>query len=178
MAGASRARRYSSAGLEFGTLGDRFLAQELEQLGWRTVLREDGMALEVGGISDEAADAFSTRSKELRDRARELAHAYERDHGHAPGKAAWYRIKQQAALETRASKDHNPPAAGQQLAAWARKAERSGAGKLAALHEAAGAYAAEHRAERAAERSGAAEHHPSGRRRGAEGERVMDAGQR
>ena len=130
--------------LRFGTLGDRFLAQELELLGWRTVLREDGMALEISGISDQAADAFSTRSKELRDRARELAHAYERDHGHAPGKAAWYRIKQQAALETRASKDHNPPAAGQQLQAWARQAERSGAGKLGSLHEAAGAYAAEH----------------------------------
>lgn len=130
--------------LRFGTLGDRFLAQELELLGWRTVLREDGKALEAGGISDEAADAFSTRSKELRDRARELAHDYERDHGHAPGKQAWFKIKQQAALETRDSKDHNPPAAGEQLAAWARKAERSGAGKLAALHEAATAYAAEH----------------------------------
>src|SRR5439155_4061076 len=45
---------------------------------------------------------------------------------------------------TRDSKDHNPPAAGQQLAAWARQAERSGAGKLASLHEAAAAYAAEH----------------------------------
>jgi len=130
--------------LGFGALADRFLAQELELLGWRTVLREDGTALEVGGISDEAADVFSARSKELRDRARELAHAYEREHGHAPGKAAWYRIRQQAALETRDSKDHNPPAAGEQLGAWARKAERSGAGKLAALHEAASAYAAEH----------------------------------
>ena len=108
------------------------------------VLREDGKALEVGGISDEAADTFSTRSKELRDRARELAHDYQRDHGHAPGKQAWFKIKQQAALETRDSKDHNPPAAGEQLAAWARKAERSGAGKLAALHEAASAYAGEH----------------------------------
>ena len=130
--------------LRFGTLGDRFLAQELELLGWRTVLREDGKALEVGGISDEAADTFSTRSKELRDRARELAHDYQRDHGHAPGKQAWFKIKQQAALETRDSKDHNPPAAGEQLAAWARKTERSGAGKLAALHEAASAYAGEH----------------------------------
>ncbi|HEY1319054.1 MAG TPA: MobF family relaxase [Streptosporangiaceae bacterium] len=130
--------------LEFGTLADRFLAQELEQLGWRTVLREDGVAIEVAGISGEAADAFSTRSRELMDRARELAHAYERDHGHAPGKQAWFKIKQQAALETRDSKDHNPPAAGQQLAAWARKAEQSGAGQLASLHEAAAAYAAEH----------------------------------
>ena len=34
-------------------------------------------------------------------RARELAARYEREHGHAPGKAAWFRIKQQAALETR-----------------------------------------------------------------------------
>ena len=130
--------------LEFGTLADRFLAQELELLGWRTVLREDGKALEVAGISDEAADTFSTRSKELMDRARELALDYQRDHGHAPGKQAWFKIKQQAALETRDSKDHNPPAAGEQLTAWARKAEQSGTGKLASLHEAAAGYAAEH----------------------------------
>jgi conjugative relaxase-like TrwC/TraI family protein len=130
--------------LGFAALADRFLAQELELLGYRTVLREDGTALEVAGISDEAADAFSTRSRELRDRARELAHAYEREHGHAPGKQAWYRIRQQAALETRASKDHNPPPAGQRVRAWARQAERSGAGKLASLHEAAAEHVAEH----------------------------------
>ena len=121
MAGASRRRRCSSGKLGFGTLADRFLAQELELLGWRTVLREDGKALEVAGISDEAADAFSTRAKELRDKARELAADYEATHGHAPGKTAWFKIKQQAALKTRDSKDHNPPAAGEQLSAWAQQ---------------------------------------------------------
>ena len=130
--------------LGFAAMADRFLARELELLGYRTLLREDGTALEVGGISDEAADAFSTRAKELRDRARELALAYERNNGHAPGKQAWYRIRQQAALETRASKDHNPPPAGERVQAWARQAERSGAGKLASLHEAAAEHAAEH----------------------------------
>ena len=102
------------------------------------------MALEVGGISDEAVDQFSTRSKELRDRARELEAEYVRDHGHAPGKQARWAIKQRAALETRDSKDHNPPPAGQQLAAWARKAERSGIGKLSTLHWQAEIYTAEH----------------------------------
>jgi conjugative relaxase-like TrwC/TraI family protein len=130
--------------LGLGTLGDRFLAQELELLGLRTVLRPDGIALEVGGISDEAADVFSARAKEVQDRARELRFEYEQRHGHAPGKAAWFKIKQRAALETRDSKDHNPPAAGQQLAAWARKAERSGIGNLASLHWRAEIYAAEH----------------------------------
>ena len=130
--------------LRLGTLGDRFLAQELELIGFLGVLRADGKAIEVGGISDEAVDEFSTRSKELRDRARELEAEYERDHGHAPGKQARWAIKQRAALETRDSKDHNPPPAGQQVAAWARKAERSGIGALSALHEAAEAYSAEH----------------------------------
>ncbi len=130
--------------LGFGAYGDRFLAQELEQLGWRTVRRADGNALEVGGISEEAADAFSDRAKELQDKARELAAEYEAKHGHAPGKQAWYKIKQQAALKTRDAKDHNPPAPGQELTAWARKAERRGAGKLSALHYRAAAYAAEH----------------------------------
>ena len=115
--------------LGLGALGDRFLAQELEQLGWRTVRRPDGNALEVGGISEEAADVYSARAKELRDRYRELAAQYERDHGHAPGKQAMWAIKQRAALETRDAKEHNPPAAGQELAAWARKAERRGRGE-------------------------------------------------
>jgi conjugative relaxase-like TrwC/TraI family protein len=132
--------------LRMGMLADRFLAQELAMLGWLSVLREDGKALEVGGISDAAADEFSTRSKELRDRARELAADYERDHGHAPGKRAMWAIRQRAALETRDSKDHNPPAAGDQLATWARKALRSGIGRLAALYEAAAVYSAEHEA--------------------------------
>ena len=129
--------------LRMGTLADRFLAQELALMGLLSVLREDGKALEVGGISDEAVDEFSTRSKELRDRARELEAEYVRDHGRAPGKQARWAIKQRAALETRDSKDHNPPPAGQQVAAWARKAERSGI-DLARLHDAAAAYSAEH----------------------------------
>ena len=54
--------------LRMGTLADRFLAQELELIGLLSVLREDGLALEVGGISDEATDEFSTRSKELGDK--------------------------------------------------------------------------------------------------------------
>ncbi|MGH3067710.1 MAG: MobF family relaxase [Streptosporangiaceae bacterium] len=130
--------------VRMGTLGDRFLAQELELTGLLSVLREDGMALEVGGISDEAVDEFSARSKELRDKARELEWAYEQKHGYPPGKRARWAIRQQAAVKTRNSKDHNPPPAGEQVAAWARKAERSGIGALSALHEAAEAYSAEH----------------------------------
>jgi conjugative relaxase-like TrwC/TraI family protein len=130
--------------LRLGTLGDRFLAQEMELIGFLGVLREDGVAIEVGGISDEAMDEFSTRSKELRDKARELEWAYEQKNGHAPGKQARWAIRQQAATKTRNSKDHNPPPAGQQVAAWARRADRSGIGALSALHEAAAAYSAEH----------------------------------
>ena len=114
-----------------------------------SVLREDGKALEVGGINDEAVDEFSTRSKELRAKARELEWAYEQKHGRAPGKRARWAIRQQAATKTRDSKDHNPPPAGEQVAAWARKAERSGIGALSALHEAAEAYSAEHEPSRA-----------------------------
>ena len=94
-----------------------------------------------------------------------------RDHGHAPGKQARWAIKQRAALETRDAKEHNPPAPGQQVAAWARKAERSGIGALSALHEAAAAYSAEHEPGSAAGRGGAGPDHPQGRRRGPGGQR-------
>ena len=130
--------------LGLGALGDRFLAQELEQLGWRTIRRADGNALEVGGISEEAADVYSSRAKELRDLYRELAAQYELDHGHAPAKQAVWALKQRAALETRDTKDHNPPAPGQERAAWAQKAERRGAGKLSSFHWRAAIYATEH----------------------------------
>jgi conjugative relaxase-like TrwC/TraI family protein len=130
--------------LGFAAYGDRFLEQELQQLGWRTVRRADGNSFEIAGISEEAADAYSDRAKELRDRFRELEAQYVRDHGHAPAKQARWALKQRAALETRNAKEHNPPAPGRELAAWARKAERRGAGKLSALHEAAAAAAAEH----------------------------------
>ena len=130
--------------LRLGTLADRFLAQELEELGWRCVLREDGKALEVGGITEEDADTYSDRAKELRDLTREYAEQYERDHGHAPGKRAMWAIKQRAALETRDAKEHNPPTAGQELEAWARKAERRGARPLSSLHWRAASYTAEH----------------------------------
>jgi conjugative relaxase-like TrwC/TraI family protein len=128
-----------------GAYGERFLEQEVNGFGWlRTVRRADGVSFEIGGISEEAADAYSYRSKETRARYRELEAEYARDHGHAPGKQARWALKQRAALETRDAKEHNPPAPERQLAAWARKAERNGAGKLAALHEAVTDWAAEH----------------------------------
>jgi conjugative relaxase-like TrwC/TraI family protein len=130
--------------VRMGILGDRFLAQELERAGWLSVLREDGLALEVGGISEEATDGFSSRSKDARALTRQYVMEYEQDHGHAPGKRALWGIRQRAVLETRQAKNHAPVPAGQQLGAWVRKAERSGIGALSALHEAAAVYSAEH----------------------------------
>jgi hypothetical protein len=131
--------------LGVGAYGERFLEQEVNGLGWlRTVRRADGVSFEIGGISEEAAGAYSYRSKEVRARYRELEAEYVRDHGRAPDKRARWALKQRAAKETRAEKEHNPPEPGRELAAWAGKAARGGAGKLAGLHEAVSAYAAEH----------------------------------
>ena len=136
--------------------------------------RADGNSFEVGGISEEAADAYSDRAKELRDRFRELEAQYVRDHGHAPAKQARWALKQRAALETRDAKEHNPPAPGHELDAWARKAERRGAGKLAALHEAAAAYAAEHAPSKMPSERGAGACDPDRRRRGSAAERRLE----
>ena len=152
--------------LGFAAYGDRFHEQEMQQLGWRTVRRADGNSFEVAGISEEAADAYSDRAKELRDRFRELEAQYVRDHGHAPAKQARWALKQRAALETRDAKEHNPPAPGREVDAWTRKAARRGAGKLSALHEAAAACAAGARAARTAGRGGAGASNPGRRRRG------------
>jgi conjugative relaxase-like TrwC/TraI family protein len=128
--------------LRLSALGDRFLDQELEPLGWRVRWRPDGKAREVVGISEEAVDMFSGRVREIQAAARELALKYEQKHGHAPGKTAMFKIKQQAALETRDVKDHNPPKGAEEVTAWARKAGRSGA-DLGSLHRRAAEYAAE-----------------------------------
>ena len=128
----------------YSTLAERYLGQELELLGLRTVLRPDGMALEIGGITDEAMGAFSSRSKALRARTRELVMEYEAEHGHAPAKRAMWAIRQQATIETREAKQHGAKAAGAQLAGWAQQAAQSGIGALAAVSGATASYAAEH----------------------------------
>ena len=144
--------------------------QELEQLGWRDgAPRGRQRRSRSAGSARRRPTRSAHRAKELRDRDRELEAEYVRDHGHAPGKRARWAIKQRAALETRDAKEHNPPAAGQELAAWARKAERSGAGTLSALHEAAAAYAAEHAPSELPSEAERARIIRSGGRRGAAG---------
>jgi conjugative relaxase-like TrwC/TraI family protein len=128
----------------YSTLAERYLGQELELLGLRTVLRPDGMALEIGGTTDEAMNAFSSRSKALRARTRELVMEYEAEHGHAPAKRAMWAIRQQATIETREAKQHGAKAAGAQLAGWAQQAAQSGMGALTAVSGATASYAAEH----------------------------------
>jgi AAA domain/TrwC relaxase len=123
--------------LGYAALGDMYLEQEIRRgAGWVTVQRPDGNSFEIKGISEDAADAFSFRSREVADRYRELEAEYKAAHGHAPGKRAWWALRQRAALETRDAKEHDPPEPGDEVAGWARKAEARGAGKLAAVHEA------------------------------------------
>ena len=162
--------------LGLGALGDRFLAQELEQLGWRTCGVADGNALEVGGISEEAADVYSSRARSC---GTVLPGARGASTSATTGtlrasRPVWA-LKQRAALETRDTKDHNPPAAGQELATWARRSRSGEArGSCPRFTEASRDLRSGARAERDAERGGAGPGHPRGRRRGPAAERSVE----
>ena len=152
--------------LRMGTLADRFLAQELELIGLLSVLRADGKALEVGGISDEAVDEFCTRSKELRDQGAGARGGVRRDHGHAPGKRARWAIRQRAATGD-AGLQGSQPASGRRAGgrvgaqSGAERDRRAGRAPRSSRGLLGGA-----RAEQGAERRGAGADHPQGRRRG------------
>ena len=114
--------------LRLGTLADRWLAQDLEGLGWRGLLREDGKAIRgrrhqrgrrghVQRPSERATGPHPGVRRAVRARSR----ARSRQAGDVGDQAAGRSGDPDA-------KEHNPPAAGQELEAWARKAERRGAG--------------------------------------------------
>jgi conjugative relaxase-like TrwC/TraI family protein len=54
------------------------------EFGVDWVPRADGRGHEIKGISQASMDAYSTRTVQVREKERELAHAWQRKHGRAP----------------------------------------------------------------------------------------------
>ena len=138
--------------LYLGAVATRILAQKLAALGLVLVKQEDGNGFDIGGIEQATMAAYSKRSADVDAKKRELIAQYERDHGgRAPDRAALYKLRKKATVETRDAKEHPPErtaeqeaeAAQRSLAEWMRTAENESVQLLETLPEAVARFAAE-----------------------------------
>jgi TrwC relaxase len=75
------------------------------EFGVAWIPRADGRGNEIKGISQAQMDAYSTRTVQVREKERELAHAWERKHGRAPTSRELLYIANAATLQSRKGKE-------------------------------------------------------------------------
>jgi AAA domain/TrwC relaxase len=108
---------------------DRMVETRLSALGYAVVARADGNGAEVGGVSQDVMDLFSSRSRALTPELKALIGQYQTAHGKPPSKRTIWLLGQQAAQNTRRTKAEArrtvagqtgaaEPTAAQRLAAW------------------------------------------------------------
>ena len=138
--------------LYLGAIATRILAQKMAALGLVVVKQEDGNGFDIGGIERPTMAAYSKRSADVDAKKREFIADYERDHGgRAPDRAALYKLRKKATVETREAKEHpaertaeqEAEAAQRALAAWMRTAENESVQLLESLPETVTRFAAE-----------------------------------
>jgi hypothetical protein len=83
---------------------DREMEARLIARGYAMVPREDGNGCEIGGVSQQVMDLFSSRKAALGPEVEKLAAAYRRKYGHEPSKRTLWLMGQQAAAMTRRPK--------------------------------------------------------------------------
>ena len=83
---------------------DRILETRLSALGYAMVPRADGNGAEVGGVSQDVIDLFSSRSRALTPELKTLISQYQTAHGRPPSKRTIWLLGQQAAQNTRRTK--------------------------------------------------------------------------
>ena len=134
---------------------DRIVETKLSALGYAMVSRADGNGAEVGGVSQDVMDLFSSRSRALTPELTDLIGQYQKAHGKAPSKRTIWLLGQQAAQNTRRTKAEArrtvagqvgtaEPTQAQRLAAWEAQTTRREVQELSAVHQAVARFAAEH----------------------------------
>ena len=83
---------------------DREMEARMIARGYAMVPREDGNGCELGGVSQQVMDLFSSRKATLGTEVAKLAEAYRRKYGHEPSKRTLWLMGQQAAAATRRPK--------------------------------------------------------------------------
>jgi conjugative relaxase-like TrwC/TraI family protein len=115
--------------LAVAPVADRILETRLSALGYAMVPRADGNGAEVGGVSQDVMDLFSSRAVAVTGELDRLAREYQAVHGKPPSRRTLWLLHQQAGQNTRRSKNAarrtiagqtgtEEPTAAQRLAAW------------------------------------------------------------
>jgi conjugative relaxase-like TrwC/TraI family protein len=138
--------------LAVAPVADRILETRLCALGHAMVSRADGNGAEVGGVSQDVMDLFSSRSVAVTGELARLARDYEAVHGRLPSRRTLW-LHQQAGQNTRRTKAQarrtiagqtgtEEPTQAQRLAAWEAQTARREVQTLSAVHEQVAAFAA------------------------------------
>jgi conjugative relaxase-like TrwC/TraI family protein len=133
---------------------DRILETRLSALGYAMVPRPDGNGAEVGGVSQDVIDLFSSRSRALTPELKTLISQYQKIHGKPPSRRTIWLLGQQAAQNTRRTKAEArrtvagqtgtaEPTTVQRLAAWEAQTARQEVQALSAVHEDVARFAAQ-----------------------------------
>jgi hypothetical protein len=148
-------RSLHSQRLGVAPVADRILEARLSALGYVMVPRADGNGAEVGGVSQDVMDLFSSRAVAVTGETERLARDYQAAHGKPPSRRTLWLLHQQAGQNTRRTKAQarrtlagqtgtTEPTAAQRLAAWEAQTVHRELAALSAVHQQAAAFAAEH----------------------------------
>jgi AAA domain/TrwC relaxase len=146
-------RSLHSQRLGVAPVADRILETKLAALGYAMVPRADGNGAEIGGVSQDIMDLFSSRAVAVTGELDRLAREYQAVHGKPPSRRTLWLLHQQAGQNTRRTKAEArrtiagqtgtaEPTAAQRLAAWEAQTARREVQALSAVHEQVTAFAA------------------------------------
>ena len=142
--------------LSIAAAADREMESRLIKRGYTMVPRSDGNGAEVGGVSKDVMDLFSSRNRAITPELAKLIDQYTRAKGHPPSKRTIWLLGQQASQNTRRTKAQarrmvagatgsEEPSEAERLAGWERQVAREEIQALSRVHADARAYAAAHR---------------------------------
>ena len=147
-------RSLHSQRLGVAPVADRGMETRLTALGYAMVAREDGNGAEVGGVSQDVMDLFSSRAVAVTGELKRLAQEYESKHGKPLSRRTLWLLHQQAGQNTRRTKAEArrtiagqtgtaEPTGAQRLAAWEAQTVRREVRVLSAVHEQVARFAAD-----------------------------------
>ena len=97
-------RTLHSQRLGVAPVADRGMETRLTGLGYAMVPRADGNGAEVGGVSQDVMDLFSSRAVAVTRELKRLAQEYEDRNGKPPSRRTLWLLHQQAGQNTRRTK--------------------------------------------------------------------------
>ena len=136
----------------YGVTVDRAYEQRLLDMGYAMVDRADGNGAEIGGVSQQVMDQFSSRAQAIDGRLRTWVDQYTAKHGKPPSRRTIYLMGQEIAKDTRRPKAEAKRMAGgkvtghevtdeERLKAWEDQTTTDELQVLSAVHAEAKAYA-------------------------------------